>query len=85
MPELCRFGGIVIRMHIGDHAPPHFHAEYAGHEIQVSISERRVMKGRLPPRQTRSVLDWAAMREAELLVAWEQASNDEAPEAIDPL
>ena len=43
------------------------------------------MKGRLPPRQTRSVLDWAAMREAELLVAWEQASNDEAPEAIDPL
>ena len=30
MPELCRFYGIVIRMFLGDHAPPHFHAEYAG-------------------------------------------------------
>lgn len=85
MPELCRFAGIVIRMYIGDHAPPHFHAQYAEHEIQVSISERRVMKGHLPPRQTRLVIDWATVREAELLAAWERASHDEAPEAIDPL
>ena len=26
MPELCRFYGIIIRMHIPDHEPPHFHA-----------------------------------------------------------
>lgn len=85
MPELCRFAGIVIRMYIGDHAPPHFHAEYAGREIQVSITERHVMNGRLPPRQTRLVIEWAVMREAELLDAWERASNDEAPAAIEPL
>jgi hypothetical protein len=29
MPELSRFYGIVIKMYFGDHAPPHFHAEYA--------------------------------------------------------
>jgi hypothetical protein len=28
MPEICRFFGIVIKMYFGDHAPPHFHAEY---------------------------------------------------------
>lgn len=28
MPELSRFFGIVIRMYIQDHVPPHFHAEY---------------------------------------------------------
>lgn len=52
MPELCRFAGIVIRMHIGDHAPPHFHATYAGREIQMSICDRRILNGHLPPRQS---------------------------------
>lgn len=35
-----RFGGIVVRMRIGDHAPPHFHVTYAGDEIQMSIRDR---------------------------------------------
>jgi hypothetical protein len=30
MPELSRFYGIVIQMYYDDHAPPHFHALYAG-------------------------------------------------------
>ena len=72
-------------MYIGDHAPPHFHPEYAGREIRMSIRARRIMDGSLPPRQTRLDIDWAAMREAELLAAWERASNNEAPAAIDPL
>jgi hypothetical protein len=33
MPEICRFYGIVIKMYFADHAPPHFHAEYAEHEV----------------------------------------------------
>ena len=85
MPELCRFYGIVIRMYVGDHPPPHFHAEYAGQEVQVSIEGRRVMRGVLPPRQIRMVLEWADRREAELLAAWQRAVGDEAPGTIDPL
>ena len=27
MPELYRFCGIVIKMYVGDHSPPHFHAQ----------------------------------------------------------
>ncbi|HEY3876562.1 MAG TPA: DUF4160 domain-containing protein [Candidatus Kapabacteria bacterium] len=37
MPEISRFFGIVVYMYYDDHAPPHFHAEYAGEEI-VSAS-----------------------------------------------
>ncbi len=85
MPELCRFFGIVIRMYAGDHPPPHFHAEYAEHEVQISIRDRRVMSGRLPPRQSKLVMEWAAKREADLLTAWARASADEAPGTIDPL
>ena len=37
MPEICRFYGIVIKMYFADHAPPHFHAEYAEHEVRIAI------------------------------------------------
>ena len=37
MPEISRFLGIVIRMHIREHAPAHFHAEYGEYEITVDI------------------------------------------------
>ena len=29
MPTICIFDGIKISMFYRDHAPPHFHAEYA--------------------------------------------------------
>ena len=37
MPEICRFYGIVIKMYFADHAPPHFHAEYAEYEARIAI------------------------------------------------
>jgi len=40
MPEISRFFGITIKMFYGDHAPPHFHAEYA---------EYKAMDDRVPP------------------------------------
>jgi len=85
MPEICRFQGIVIKMYIGDHAPPHFHAEYAEFEAQLSIRNRHVLNGELPRRQLRLITEWASRREAELLAAWGRASNDESPGTIDPL
>ena len=85
MPEICRFQGIVIKMYIGDHAPPHFHAEYAEFEAQFSIRNRRALNGELPRCQLRLVTEWAAHREAELLAAWGRASNDESLDTIEPL
>ena len=50
MPEISRFYGIVIKMYLNDHNPPHIHAEYAGDECQINVRTLAVMRGRLPPR-----------------------------------
>ena len=50
MPEICRFYGIVIKMYFADHAPPHFHAEYAEYEARIAIDTMAVISGKLPPR-----------------------------------
>ena len=47
MPEISRFFGITIRMYFDDHAPPHFHAIYAGQEAQVGIDPIMVILGQL--------------------------------------
>jgi hypothetical protein len=50
MPEVSRFYGIVIRIFYDDHSPPHFHAEYAEHEILINISTLAILSGSLPAR-----------------------------------
>jgi hypothetical protein len=50
MPEISRFFGIVIKMYLEDHPPPHFHAEYGEHEALLDIHALVVIGGRLPPR-----------------------------------
>ena len=37
MPIISRFFGIIIRMFFNEHAPPHFHAEYAEHRAVLNI------------------------------------------------
>jgi hypothetical protein len=66
MPTISRFFGIVITMWYREHAPPHFHAGYAGAEAVVGIDPARVLEGRLPARQLALVLRWAALHRAEL-------------------
>lgn len=85
MPEISRFYGIVVRLFHGDHAPPHFHAEYAGEKVKIGIGDLTVLRGRLPPRALGLVMEWAAMHQSELLAAWERAERHEAPGKISPL
>ncbi|WP_373691025.1 DUF4160 domain-containing protein [Endozoicomonas sp. ONNA2] len=51
MPVISTFFGIYIRMYHADHAPPHFHAEYQGHEALVDISTGHVLEGGLPKKE----------------------------------
>jgi len=85
MPELCRFYGIIIRMHIPDHAPPHFHALYGGQEALVEIDSLTVIRGRLPTRALRLVREWASIHRDELMVNWERVRRSEPLSKIDPL
>jgi hypothetical protein len=44
MPEVSRFFGIVIRMYFDEHLPPHFHAIYAGREVQIGIDPIQILE-----------------------------------------
>lgn len=85
MPELSRFYGIVIKMYYNDHNPPHFHAEYGSDQMVVDINTLAVIGGRIPPRATGLVMEWATQRQAELQDAWSNARSMEPLGRIDPL
>ena len=85
MPELSRFYGIVVKMYYNDHNPPHFHAEYGSDQMVVNANTLGVIGGRITPRATGLVMEWAAQHQAELLRAWQQARNMEPLDRIDPL
>jgi hypothetical protein len=84
VPEICRFYGIVIQMLVKEHAPPHFHAVYGGHEISVSIRDGAVT-GYLPPRARRLVLEWREQHVGELMTNWERLRAGQPAQPITAL
>jgi len=72
-------------MYYNHHNPPHFHAEYGSDQMVVDANTLGVVGGRLSPRATRLVMEWAAQHQSELLQAWQQARNMEPLDRIDPL
>ncbi len=85
MPEISRFYGIIIRMFYDDHAPPHFHAIYGEHELEVGISPIRILYGKAPNRVQSMVLEWAALHQEELMKDWDRCRKGEPVKAIAPL
>jgi hypothetical protein len=85
LPTISRFYGVVIRMFHNDHAPPHFHAEYAEAVAAISIERLEVIAGMLPPRALLLVLDWAELHKQELLENWELCLSKKQPNKIQPL
>lgn len=66
MPRICEFGGIVISVYRREHGLPHFHANYGEHQAVIGIEPLAILRGRLPGRVRRLVLEWAALHQAEL-------------------
>ena len=85
MPVICRFFGIVIRMHFDDHQPPHFHALYAGGEVVIEISPARVLAGSIHPRAIGLVMEWTELHRDELLDDWALAKDLQPLVPIEPL
>lgn len=85
MPEISRFFGIVIRIFINDHYPPHFHAVYGEHEALIEIETLDVYRGDLPRRALALVLEWAALHGDELRRDWALARSGRPLEPIAPL
>jgi uncharacterized protein DUF4160 len=70
MPIIASFFGIYIRMYFDDHAPPHFHVEYQGHEAFVAIGDGAILQGELPRRAHAIVRQWCSDHRAELEQNW---------------
>lgn len=85
MPEISRFFGIVIAMYYKEHAPPHFHAKYAGDRAAFAIPDLSIIEGRLPRRAVSLVLEWAFEHRAELMENWRRAERREELLRIEPL
>jgi hypothetical protein len=85
VPTISAFYGIVIRMFIKDHPPPHFHALYGEYRARVAIATGELIDGELPPRAARLVREWASLRRAELETNWQRAEQMHPLEPIEPL
>jgi len=85
MPRISEFYGIIIEMYWSDHNPPHFHAKYGEHKAEIDIRTLGILRGRLPAKAMRLVIEWAALHQDELLARWEQARSHQPLERIEPL
>ena len=72
-------------MYFDDHNPPHFHAEYSGHEALIEVNTLAVFSGRLPARALGLVTEWASLHQEELRSDWQKAKNLEPLKKIEPL
>jgi Domain of unknown function (DUF4160) len=72
-------------MFFKDHAPPHFHAYYGLEEALFAVETLSLIAGRLPPRATGLVVEWASLHRDERVRAWNRAQGFESPGRIEPL
>ena len=84
MPQISTFYGIIILMNFSDHVPSHFHAWYGEYKVIVSIKDG-VVKGEMPGRALKMILEWLDLHRDELLQNWENAQNGTPLNNIEPL
>ena len=73
MPVISYFFGIYVRMYNDDHAPPHVHVEYQGHEALVAIASGDIIEGALPRRAARLIKEWCLDQQAAPIEDWQLA------------
>ena len=84
MPQICFFYGIYIWMNFSDHQPPHFHAWYGDYKCIVNIKDG-IVKGEMPGRALRMILEWLEDHRQELMANWVKAQKGEQLDKIEPL
>ena len=86
MPELSRFGGMVIYMLFYDtrqHNKPHVHVFYGEYEAAIGI-DGELLAGSIPRKQLKIITGWLAFHE-EVYEAWNKAVQGEHFEKIPPM
>ncbi len=85
MPEISRFFGIIIAMFYDEHNPPHFHVRYNEYKAEIGIQNLSLLAGKLPPRVTGLVMEWASSHQDELMADWLLARQRAELKRIAPL
>ncbi len=85
MPEICRFLGIVIRMHIREHNPPHFHAFYGDDVAAFSIETGQMIQGSIPIKKAALITAWTILHQKELMKNWIALLKGKEAIKIEPL
>lgn len=71
-------------MNFTGHAPAHFHAWYNEYKVTVSIKDS-VVKGEMPGRALKMILEWLEQHREELMENWEKAQKGDSLDRIAPL
>jgi len=85
VPEISRFFGIVIRMFIREHNPPHFHAFHGDDVAVFSIDTGLMIEGDFPQKKAALVTAWAILHKEELLKNWNSLAHGTKAHKIKPL
>lgn len=84
MPQISLFYGIIILMNFADHAPAQFHAWYGDYKVIISIKDG-IIKGEMPARALKMILEWLELHRDELLTNWDKSQKGEPLDKIEPL
>ena len=71
-------------MNFTDHAPAHFHAWYNEYKAIISIKDG-VVKGEMPGRALKMILEWLEQHKEELMENWEKVQKGDPLKKIEPL
>ncbi|MCO6488371.1 MAG: DUF4160 domain-containing protein [Phaeodactylibacter sp.] len=71
MPVIAVVAGVRIYMYFNDHNPPHFHARGDG-ESEVFDLDGNTIEGKLHPKKSKKVRDWAKKNRKLLEDNWDE-------------
>ena len=71
MPTYFRILGCKVDIYFNDHTPPHFHVYYTEYEVLIEISTLKVLRGRLPSKKLKQILEWAKKNQPDLQEIWD--------------
>ncbi len=76
MVKLHFIGNIAFRVYGNDHRPAHFHVVAPDFKAMVEIETLALIRGTIPARDRRTVMEWAAEHRAEIAAAWNLLNPD---------
>lgn len=85
MPEICRFLGLIVTIHVETgvrHHLPHFHVRYGEYKAVYGIEPVVQLGGALPLPQQRMIEAWAEIYKADIRLAWDAVQQGRKAQRI---